>query len=54
MDPKKTNRDKILAFEMYCYGRLLTNQEIRKRLNIKNVIQAVMRRKLGLFVHIIM
>src|SRR6218665_2583025 len=54
---KKTNRDKVLAFEMYCYRRLLqinwtlkvTNGEIRKRLNIK---KAVMRRKLGLFGHV--
>ena len=55
---KKTDRDKILAFEMYCYRKLLqiswthkvTNEEIRKRLNIKkDLMQAVMRRKLGLF-----
>src|SRR6218665_389013 len=55
---KKTDRDKILAFEMYCYRRLLqikwtqkvTNGEIRKRLNIKkDLMQAVMRRKLRLF-----
>src|SRR6218665_135781 len=40
---KKTDRDKILAFEMYCYRRLLqinwtqnvTNGEITKALNIK-------------------
>ena len=49
---KKTDRDKILAFEMYCYRRLLqinwtqkvTIGEIRKRLNIqKDLVQAVMR-----------
>src|SRR6218665_3963362 len=58
---KKTDRDKILAFEMYCYRRLLqikwtqkmTNGEIRKRLNIKKDLkQALMRRKLGLFGHV--
>src|SRR6218665_648297 len=58
---KKTDRDKILAFEMYCYRRLLqinwtqkvTNGEIRKRLNIKkDLMQAVMSRKLGLFGHV--
>src|SRR6218665_4219397 len=49
---KKTDRDQILAFEMYCYRRLLqinwtqkvTIGEIRKRLNIqKDLVQAVMR-----------
>jgi len=52
---------KILAFEMYCYRRLLqinwtqkvTNGEIRKWLNIKkDLMQAVMCRKLGLFGHV--
>src|SRR6218665_2211625 len=45
---KKTDRDKILAFEMYCYRRLLqinwtqkvTNENIRKRLNIKKRFNA--------------
>ena len=40
---KKTDQNRILAFEMYCYRRILhlnwtmkvTNQEVRKRLNIK-------------------
>src|SRR6218665_2934982 len=58
---KKTDRDKILVFEMYCYRRLLqinwtqkvTNENIRKRLNIKkDLMQVVMRRKLGLFGHV--
>src|SRR6218665_263539 len=58
MDAKTTARDKIPTFEMYCYRRLLqrnwtqkvTNGEIRKRQNIKkDLTQAVMRRKLGLF-----
>jgi len=49
---EKTDRDKILAFEMYCYRRLLqinwtqkvTKGEIRKRLNIKKYsMQAVMK-----------
>src|SRR6218665_1065778 len=46
---------------MYCYRRLLqinwtqkvTNREIRKRLNItKDLMQALMRMKLGLFGHV--
>src|SRR6218665_330745 len=45
---KKTDRDQILAFEMYCYRRLLqinwtlklTNGEIRKRINIKKRFNA--------------
>ena len=58
---KKTDRDKILAFEMYCYRRILhlnwtmnvTNKEIRSRLNIKeDLMQKIMRRKLSLFGHI--
>jgi hypothetical protein len=58
---KKTDHDKILAFEMYCYRRILhlnwtmkvTNKEVRRRLHIKeDLIQSVMRRKLGLFGHI--
>jgi len=47
-----------MAFEMYCYRRILhlnwtmkvTNKEVRKRLNIKaDLVQTVMKRKLGLF-----
>lgn len=58
---KKVDRAKILAFEMYCYRRLLhiswtqkiTNLEIRKRLGLKeDLVQAIMRRKLQLFGHI--
>src|SRR6218665_2312086 len=58
---KKTDKDKILAFEMYCYRRMLhlnwtmkvTNKEVRKRLNIKtDLMQTIMKRKLGLFGHI--
>lgn len=58
---KKTDRDKILAFEMYCYRRILqlswtqkvTNIEVRKRLSIKDdLVQAIMKRKLELFGHI--
>ena len=57
----KTDRKKILAFEMYCYRRILhlswihkvTNVEVRKRLNVnEDLMQAVMKRKLGLFGHI--
>src|SRR6218665_277031 len=58
---KKTDKDKILAFEMYCYRRILhlnwtmkvINRVVRKRLNIEaDLIQTVMKRKLGLFGHI--
>lgn len=58
---KKVDREKILAFEMYCYRRMLhlnwkmkvTNKEIRSKLNIKeDLMQRVMGRKLGLFGHI--
>ena len=57
---KKTDRDKILAFEMYCYRRILhiswtqkvSNNDVRKQLKIKeNLMQAVVRRKLDLFEH---
>jgi len=46
---------------MYCYRRMLhlnwtmkvTNKEVRKRLNIKtDLMQTIMKRKLGLFGHI--
>lgn len=58
---KKLDRQKILAFEMYCYRRMLhlswtqkvTNVEVRKRLKIEDdLFQTVMKRKLGLFGHI--
>src|SRR6218665_1008645 len=57
---KQTYKDKILAFEMYCYRRMshlnwtmkVTNKEARKRLNIKtDLMQTIMKRKLGLFEH---
>src|SRR6218665_240367 len=57
---KKTDKDKSLAFEMYCYRRMLhlnwtmkvTNKEVRKRLNIRtDLMQTIMKRKLGLFGH---
>src|SRR6218665_1621408 len=57
---KKTDKDKILAFEMYCYRGMLhlnwtmkvTNKEVRKRLNIKiDLLQTIMKRNLGLFGH---
>ena len=59
---KKTDRDKILTFEMHCYRRILhirwnqkvINVEIRKCLNIKeDIIQKIMKRKLELFGHIV-
>ena len=58
---KKTDKDKSLAFEMYCYRRMLhlnwtmkvTNKEVRKRLSIKtDLMQTIMNRKMGLFGHI--
>ena len=58
---KKTDRDKILAFEMYCYRWILQirrtqkirNAEIRNRLNIReDLIQEKMRKMLSLFGHI--
>jgi len=58
---KKTDKDLILTFEMYCYRRILqhrwtqkvTNVAIRKRLNIKeDLLHKLMKRKLELFSHI--
>ena len=58
---KKTDKDKILTFEMYCYRRMLhlswtqkiNNTEIRDRQNIReDLVQTVMKRKLILFGHI--
>jgi len=58
---KKTDKDKILAFEMCCYRRIShlnwtmkdTNREVQKRINIKaDLMQSVMKRKLGLFGYI--
>ena len=58
---KKTDKDKLKAFEVYCYRRILrlswtqkvTNKEVRRQLHVKeDIIQEVMRRKLNLFGHI--
>ena len=58
---KKADKDKILAFEMYCYRRVLRirwvqkvkNEEVRRRLDAKeNLMQVIMKRKLGLFGHV--
>ena len=58
---KKIDKDKLLAFEMYCYRSILRlswtqkvkNIEVRERLNIKDdLIQVIMSRKLKLFGHI--
>jgi hypothetical protein len=58
---KKADKDKILAFEMYCYRRVLSirwtqkvkNEEVRRRLDVKeNLMQVIMKRKLGLFGHV--
>src|SRR5260221_9900866 len=57
----KSSRDKFVAFQMYCYRRILrlswvqkvTNVEVRRKLNIsEDLMQVIMRRKLGLFGHI--
>jgi hypothetical protein len=56
----KTDTEKLLSFEMYCYRRILnvscmmnvTNVEARNRLNFtENIMQSIIRRKLGLFGH---
>lgn len=58
---KKEDKRRILAFEMYCYRRILqinwtqkiTNIEVRRRLNSRtDMIQTIMKRKLTLFGHI--
>ena len=58
---RKADKDRILAFEMYCYRRMLgirwmqkiSNEEVRRRLDVKeNLMQVIMKRKLGLFGHV--
>jgi hypothetical protein len=58
---KTIDKQKILAFEMYCYRRILhlswmqkvTNVEVRRTLHIEDdLLQNVMKRKLCLFGHI--
>ena len=58
---RKQDRDKLLAFEMRCYRRILhirwqqkiTNKEVRRRARSKrNIIQIVMERKLKFFGHV--
>ncbi len=58
---KKTDQDRLLAFEMRCYRRLLnirwqqrvTNVEVRRRMNnTENIVQTVIKRKMELFGHI--
>ena len=58
---KKEDRQRILAFEMYCYRRILqlnwtqkiTNAEVRERINSKlDMVGTIMKRKLQLFGHI--
>src|SRR6218665_1793828 len=57
---KKKNRNRLLAFEMKCYRRILrirweqkiTNEEVRRSVQYKkNIIQQIMERKLNLFGH---
>jgi len=57
----KRDKDKVMAFVMRCYGRILhirwqqmiTNEEARRRMKCqRNVLQMVMERKLNLFGHI--
>lgn len=58
---KKADQRRVLAFEMYCYRRILgtswmdkkKNSEIRETLKIKeNLMQKIIRKKLTLFGHI--
>jgi hypothetical protein len=58
---RKRDKDRLLAFEMRCYRRILhvrwqqkiTNEEIRRRINnTKNIVQLVIERKLSFFGHI--
>jgi hypothetical protein len=58
---KKADKNRILAFEMYCYRRILgitwmqkiSNDEVRRRLNVKeNLMEVIIKRKLALFGHI--
>jgi len=58
---KKKHKNKLMAFEMRCYRRILnvrwqqkiTNEEIRKRMGSKrNILQRIKERKLNLFGHI--
>src|SRR6218665_500738 len=58
---KKKDRNKLMAFEMRCYRRILnviwqqkiTNEETRKRMGSKrNILQRIKERKLNLLGHI--
>jgi len=58
---KKIDRNRLRAFEMYCYRRMLRiswtakerNENIRRKLLIKDIIiQTIAKRKLRLFGHI--
>jgi len=58
---RKQDRDKLMAFEMRCYRRILhirwqqkiTNAEVRRRVKCKrNILQTVTERKLNFFGHI--
>jgi len=58
---KKRDKERLLAFEMKCYRRILhiwweqkiSNVEVRRRVgNTKNIVGVIMRRKLCLFGHI--
>src|SRR6218665_3654495 len=58
---KKKDKNKLMAFEMRCYRRILNvrwqqkimNEEIRKRMGSKrNILQRIKEKKLNLFGHI--
>jgi len=58
---EKIDRNRLRAFEMYCYRRMLRiswtakerNENIRRKLRInENIIQTIAKRKLGVFGHI--
>lgn len=58
---KSSDRDKLMAFEMRCYRKILRiswlakmrNEDVRRKIRCEeNIVQVIMRRKLGLFGHI--
>ena len=56
---KKKGKNKLMAFDMRCYQKILTvrwqkitNEEIRKRMGSKRNIIIIKERKLNLFGHI--
>ena len=61
MDVEEKDKNKLMAFDMRCYQRVLNvrwqqkimNEEIRKRMGSKrNIVQRIKERKFNLFGHI--